>query len=595
MSASLPFKTSSVSGSNQNLKAPSRKRYMPAGLQQALWKDYRAIAPMLLTIILCTIGLQLLLVSIWDYSNPVKAQELIPLTLFVMAIPFVVLLGCTGVLIGSERESHTWNWCSSLPIDWRISLLSKLTVTLVASLTAALLTSIIPAVLGQFGHLEDYCGANQFFTFIGNALLIWCQLLLLSFFCVLLFREAITALLIAAGSLFVCHLLFIFMIAETAKTLSEKWIGSGIDPDQMGFVAYISLSGLLLPAFALLMVVGYRWRWYSGQNAEVPSLGSLARSIPMLDRSDSKASLSIRDQTSRALLLSAPHPRIFRTELWLTFRGQWAINLAVIAVPIATALVVWGQPQFGIFWSSNLALVLSWLAIAILGSLTFAGDQSRGRYRFLADRGASPTVFWATRLLVSLLTVIAVIVIDSFVLDIQNVAAFSVDRQYSESSRFMGIAPAYFGVTVLTAIWMLGVLASICLRRPIMSALATVLILFGIMNLVVFVHSMWKEICLAPNDYPNLYFLLTSIFGFGMNGSNFTPRLGIHPLALCTFSVSLLVQWLIVLRPVVKRWLVWESPRLEIIFLLAIPVTLLISSMATAFVTATFGLLTSPS
>jgi|694.fasta_scaffold00078_47 hypothetical protein len=44
-----------------------------------------------------------------------------------------------------------------------------------------------------------------------------------------------------------------------------------------------------------------------------------------------------------------------------------------------------------------------------------------------------------------------------------------------------------------------------------MSALATVLIIFGIINLAVFVHSMWKEICLAPKRVSKSLFLALQV------------------------------------------------------------------------------------
>lgn len=632
MSTSLPLNTGSATGSvsfKPSTSTDGERRYFLNRLQRAFWKDFRAVMPMLLVIVLGTVGLQALMVAIWDYSDPVKAQALFPLSYIVILTPFVILLGCSGLLIGGERENQSWNWCSSLPIDWRIALLSKLTVTLVASLLASLLVSAIPFAVGQ---VSQALGFSENFTtsaMVTSGILVWFQLLMVSYFCVLLFREAMTALLIAAGVLIACQLTSIAAASKAVVYLENSFSGFANNSEYSRYLLYLLMNCLLLASFAILMIASYRWRWYIGQNSNWPSGRSLLRRFTLRERLgrlkssrdsqpsvkqlqlhpaissasgfsywqslDNQAALSIIEQKSRYQLLSQPHPWPFRTELWLAFRSQWAMSLAVITLPVTIALAERGQVKSAEFWAPELALMLSWLAIAILGSLTFAGEQSRGRYRFLAERGAIPDLFWVTRLLVSWLVVITLVSVVSVLLQIKNGDAGFIGDQGMAPTHFMRISPAYFGMAVLSAIWMLGVLASICFRRPIMSATATVLIILGFANLWGLTKIWWQNIIFAPNLYPNFSFLRTYILGLDTQDNPFSSANGIHSVVLCIFIASLLIQWLIVLRLVVKRWLVWESPRLEFIFLFSVPFVLLTSLAFTFFVTATFGFLAFPS
>ncbi len=98
-----------------------------------LWKDYRQLRPALIGC-WAILAVIMLLTFIRQLSVPLNSMVFFPDSiLLVLAAPTLVAMAASGILIGHERETRSWNWSSSLPIHWFSSLLSKTIVWFVAS------------------------------------------------------------------------------------------------------------------------------------------------------------------------------------------------------------------------------------------------------------------------------------------------------------------------------------------------------------------------------------------------------------------------------------------------------------------------------
>src|SRR5687768_9703878 len=99
-----------------------------------LWKDYRQVLPalvgssvMLACLLLIYLGMQLITPG-QDMSLFSQAYAI------VLLAPVFSAIACSGLLIGHERQTRTWNWTSSLPVEWSSALTSKALVWFVSSL-----------------------------------------------------------------------------------------------------------------------------------------------------------------------------------------------------------------------------------------------------------------------------------------------------------------------------------------------------------------------------------------------------------------------------------------------------------------------------
>jgi hypothetical protein len=624
-------------GSVQWLNRSSLK----TGWRQTMWKDFRIAGPMFLITIFGLVWIQLLIVlyrssmGTIDAAYPFSTYTSSPAALLFMSAPFIVVLGCAALLIGADRESNTWSWCSSLPIDWRLSLSSKLAVAVTFSLIAALLTAILPATLNL---LPDYLVTHGFFEAMAaaiNTILVWAQLLLLSYLCQLLFNESLKALFVAIGALIAFQSLSIGLFTGYLVSLWQTVMGSTGSLSHQESVASVVLNCLMLAIQAPLLLWLYRWRWYSGQQTDwMLSLlrwgdnENLERKLHSeavrgqlqekseteaaeLRRQDQNVAEEICDQAYRNRWMNGLHPSLLWTEMWLAVHNQFRVSAVFAVVAILVSKVLSSQlvePRHGlpnIGWISVIAI-----ATAVSGVLTFTEDQTRSRYRFLADRGAGVWYLLLARLTVSAATVaLTILLVSQFFLvpaaQILRQLAPEAYRLFLASSAFgIPIGSFYdlvvqfsstqlssiFGLAILVYLWQIGVLASICFRRPMSALFATVSTIVVINAISLFVFYLLA----AANGLTRPILSDLFIGPWLLLGHSLTDKSSLAVCIFLSFVVIMLALQSIAMWRFTKRLLVSESPGLGFRFLAVVPGSFLVAFLLISFTTATFGFLVLP-
>ena len=103
-----------------------------------LWKDFRQVRMLIVGVAIVEACMQLMMgtfESMWPAEMALFSLNAINIAL---ATPTLLAIGCSGVLIGQERQTGSWTWSSSLPVSWRQSLASKTLVWFGASLVTTL-------------------------------------------------------------------------------------------------------------------------------------------------------------------------------------------------------------------------------------------------------------------------------------------------------------------------------------------------------------------------------------------------------------------------------------------------------------------------
>lgn len=613
MQSTQPMDTAKPYSFNVLRKASARWLGWPSvhkGWYPTLWKDFRIVGPMFLITVLGIVLMQSLFVldqSIMGSDNAVyhwSGQSSSPAALLFMSAPFIVLLGCAALLIGADRESNSWSWCSSLPIDWRLSLFSKLAVTVILSLIAALLTFILPATFQQLPDFLVTQGSLESLAAAINTLLVWAQLLVLSFLCLLLFNESLKALFVAIGVLIAFQSLSIGLLTDYLVSLCQAVMGSVGNLSHRESLANIVLNCLMLMIQAPLLWWLFRWRWYSGQQTDwMTSL--LTRRQGNIRREN------ILPEEMCPEVSSGLHPSLLSTEMWLAIHNQLRIISVLAVVAILVSKLLFSRlvdPSIGSVAKTEWLAVIA-IATAIFGAMTFAGDQGRSRYRFLADRGASVWHLLLARLSVSAAAVAVTVFLVSqlFLLPAGPILSQVPSAVFQ---LFLGLAmgapfgfnpegPDLFfskwlgsisGLAILAYLWQIGVLASICFRRPMSALFATGLAIASITGISLFVlylqtNGQGANIPILGNLFLGPGLLLTQ---------SLVHKTSPAACIFLSFAGVLLALQSIALWRFAKGLLVWESPGLGFRFLTAVPGSYLVAFLATSFVAATFGFLVLP-
>ncbi|MFN3191310.1 MAG: hypothetical protein ACE361_12370 [Aureliella sp.] len=338
-------------------KTIARKR--PGVWLAQIWKEAALVwrSGALLVILGFCLLQALIAFGYWVAGSQDLQQSLVrDMVLPALLTPTLVAIACSGMQIGHERESRSWEWGASLPQSWFQSLFIKFAFGSLAVLFSALCMCITPALANLI--LGARSAFDPWLSFMGLATIsAWSSLTVLSI-CVLWFRESLMAL--VAGVFFAVGL--------------------------QGFTAYIfslfpNLVGFLLAMIFWLSVwislaAIYEWRWGTGQQFSMGGLiGSTKRRKSALSRPKTRA---------RA-----------RNEIIAIFNLALRQNLGAYSALLLGVCLVAPWVQLG-YLVSVLVLV-----VCIVGGFAFSGDQVAGRYRFLADQGATPWKVTLMKFLVS--------------------------------------------------------------------------------------------------------------------------------------------------------------------------------------------------
>jgi hypothetical protein len=411
-----------------------------------LWKDWRVVRQVVVAIAVIMPVLQLLLVmlsfGILASGGP-REDVLGPTVLITMLAPTLIALGCSGMLIGHERQTGTWGWSSVLPTSWRSALLSKLIVTFGACLLLFCLTATIPLILFASGQLPSVSFRSEFALFPLVLFLVWFEIIAFFYLALLLFREPLVALVVGAFAVSTAQLIVIGLLT---RATTDFLIRTGLvaTRETAEVVLMFSLGTLFFLIGTACMVWAFRWRWTYGQTTPLGVWRGSLRSSP------AKAiEYRIRKNVS---------PTELGSQFVLAFRQMLGLRLLVITGVVPA--VSW----LNRYELRDMLSAVVFQAIGILGATTFAGDQSLGRFRFLADRGVSPAKLVTTRLIVAM----------GFVL--VGLAACKLGTSIG-SPRFGLELTGLASPELLLLAFSIGALGSLCFRRPIIAVTVTVILL----------------------------------------------------------------------------------------------------------------------
>ena len=404
-----------------------------------LWKDFQQVKPTFVAVLAGVFSVQLilLLAGLLNHSEYNRMALFGGTVTFACIGPILLALGCSGMLIGQERQSGTWAWSSSLPVSWIQALSSKLLVSIVGSLIASIPLTIIPIGLLITRQLDKELSSNIAIYALALPLFIFVEVVVFCFLATVLIRETLTALVVAGVGLAVIQI-FVWNSFSSAFPYSYS---RHDNPDIAEYRFAIFVSGVLLTGF-ILMTLAYRWRWGVGQQSKFAfSPNSKSFKLPITANYQYAVS-------------SSP------SEWWMMLRHSLS-NSFWLRIIVLIGMLVYGSYCRG--YPPELDSIVLLVAIGLLGITTFEADQTQNRFRFLTDRGVSP---WK-------LVVCRITVAFAFAAVAYSVYALRVELSYegssSTSQSTLWLSPLAF---------LIGVLSSLCFRKSIMAMMAALVMCF---------------------------------------------------------------------------------------------------------------------
>ena len=466
-----------------------------------LWKDFQQVKPTFVAVLAGVFSVQLILL-IAGASNPVAATRAALFggtVTFACLGPILLALGCSGMLIGQERQTGTWAWSSSLPVSWFQALNSKLLVSIVGSLVASAPLTIIPIGLLITHQLEIELSSNVAIYVLGLTLVIFLEVVVFCFLTTVLIRETLTALVVAGGGLAVVQTFFGVALTEAITDSLRRGDKQGIAPDMFA----IFVSGVLLAGF-ILMTLAFRWRWGVGQQSNFAFSPNT---------------------TTFKLPISASYPYSVEnapSEWWMMLRHSISNSFWLRLTVLFGLFVFSSSIHIGLL---ELDSMVQLIAIGILGITAFEGDQTLNRYRFLADRGVVPWKLVVCRLAV--VAVLASLVCAAFAIRVGRYPRGSMVFEFS-----IWLSPLAF---------LIGVFSSMCFRKSVMAMMAALVMCFvGFAATAAIIG--W------------LQFEVQTLTGLQPNGNLDRIVLDCTPVASIVLLVAIFLMS--------KRWIVLVEPKL---------------------------------
>jgi hypothetical protein len=465
-----------------------------------VWKDFQQVKQTFAAVLIGLFFAQLvLMVAANGTVEEFNKQGFLQGTILCASIaPILLAIGCSGMLVGQERQSGTWAWSSSLPVAWQTALLSKLSISLLGTLAATIPLTIVPLVLWYTGQFAPKVDSIVTVYSFGLSFLVFLEVTVFCYLTTLLMRETLTALAAAGVGLLALHLVL------GLTDVGELWRG------EFSFVYALIIN---LAVGTIVMVITFAWRWRIGQQATLFS---------------SRGSIAIGPPSKMAFLVFAqPSPSEWRVMLRHSFANSfWLRGCCVIGCVLATLMM-----------EEGFALIVGVIAISILGVSVFDGDQTLNRFRFLADRGITPWKLAVSRLIVVLPWVFLTMLFGMIV----PIALKGNDQQL-----VWGLLSV---VSTGTLAFLVGALASLCFRK---SVVAITIAMVGCVVAVAATVSFFAAIESSINyAVPQLTMKLSKLLVLGVPFS---------VLALVVSILLLCKPWIVLESAKLTRHFAWIVP-----------------------------------
>ncbi len=413
----------------------------PSAWNSLLWKDFQQVKSTLLAVLLCSLSLQLIFLAIAWVNTRARESLLGSAALVACVTPILLAVGCSGMLIGQERQSGTWAWSSSLPVSWQRALTSKLLVSLLGSLFVGGILAITPLVLLASGLLPAQDASLVAIYASGMTAIAFFEVLVFGYLASLLARETLTALVVAGLGLLIGQF---FLSIVLMDVLQSSLTQLGYARETTAQIGMSLIAGAVLLGGLLAMVFAFRWRWGVGQNAA------------LLKRSQAK--VAVLPAAHRFQYTSETPPGEWRALTRLSLSNSWVLRLTLLLAGGALAAFI---P------SSEFHFVLAVVFAGLMGLSSFEGDQTLQRFRFLADRGVNVRRLVSSRLLASAGWAVASVAI---------ILAFMTSMIRVGRIERLSLTAANHVISLIALCllaFLVAALASLCLRKTIIAATAT--------------------------------------------------------------------------------------------------------------------------
>jgi hypothetical protein len=400
-------------------------------LQRLWWKELRQLAP--IVIMLPLLGLLLLLLEFLTYQSPTQSQ-LTPSLVVILGMPGLFAAGAGALLVGHEKELRTLDWLSSLPIPSRKIVRVKLGAATTALLMLWVLSGLLVAATSAARPLLTTLDIpwaswilNSLFVLLAGFALAWTM------------RSALTALLVV-----VPVAVLPFLIAYIVDRIAP-WREFTFETTLM-----------VCQGFGIVIASWLTDR--AGRRALAPQSPQSERAVvwtASLDRYRSAA------QSAGYGELQSPLPAL----LWQVARQSRAVllgtSLLIVAAVLSAAMY---DPRYGVL--TGISFLLAFLATTWLGVSVFQSDSVGNRIRFLADRGISPRLIWATRQAVPASVLAAFFLLSAFLLSFMA-------GQWNPSSLRSILTTTGFAALLVGWIYAVAQWSSQIFFSPIISAVAS--------------------------------------------------------------------------------------------------------------------------
>lgn len=485
----------------------------PSGLHALLWKDFYLVKPALAAIGIGVLALQFLMFAVHALEPSYPASNALEASLILALItPILAALACCGMLVGHERQSGTWAWSSGLPQSWRQALSSKLIVSLFSSGLLMVPSLMIPVAALWLGNRIPQHSVVESVYASPIIALVMIEVFVFLTLTTLIFRETLTGMVVGAIGILIAQLLFVTNTNWFGREFS--WLTSFVATSVNGELISISAQMLALIALgSIATVVTFRWRWGSGQLAQ----------------------WSIRRPSASALSSHTTQIRHGRppSQFWAVLVQSFRMSLGTrLAILVGLTPVVASQP---LPQRDPGYAVLLVIAIGVLGTTVFEGDQPGQRYRFLADRGVSSRKLVTARLLAAGSLALAIACMGLIV-----VTAYDAPHWRS----IIGVAIGCLIAFVVSAF------CSLCFKKPIIAVTVAFVSLIAMAILAINLG----EWAIARGDV----------------NPHWLPQ---YALSLAPFSILLI---LIAIYKLAAHWLTTDRPNLEKHFAWILPSTALL-------------------
>jgi len=393
-----------------------------------LWKDFQQVKSTFTFVVVFLLGVQIIcLIAFLLIQHEETRLNFMGVTVTLPCIaPILLALGCSGMLIGHERQTGTWAWSSSLPVSWTQALASKLFVAVAGSLGVCIPLAIMPLwfLFTQAPRLPETAVA-AYVVFVG--FLIFAEVVAFCFLFTLMMRDTLMALVVTAVALIFFNIFIPTWIVIQSGGALVRW---GVPENVVGETAIaFSVCGLVLTAGFLVAIV-FRWRWGIGQRATL----AFWQRIRVV---------SVPSQAHYQFAIGT-----VPSEWWMLVR-QSLTNSFWLRIAIVTGTLLLCMTDI-VLEPLFVPLIILPLAVGLIGVTSFEGDRTLARFRFLSDRGVNPWKLVLSRMGVAAIWALAIIA---------AVLVMSV-RWRAFGDR------ALFAIGTIPIAFLVGAFASMCFRKP---------------------------------------------------------------------------------------------------------------------------------